>query len=376
MAQSFEAFYPVRPLDGLDPTDDPLVLSVDGKGIVMRKGALRAAPEKAAERKARKLKTRLSRGENANRKRMATVATVFSIAAQARTAEAVMGLKEDTAPRPRARDKRVWTSVEQPPADVIEQVFQEALDRDPEQRLPWGILVDGQDHQQKTIRAGLRQRPIQATLVLAFIHVVEYLWAPLRICCACAWRRPAVLGMLMYRLYIPLPALRRSPPATRSLRFLEVPLWNAAYGFHADGSEAAEARVAERALKILQGKASGVAAGMRRRASLRELTPAQRKPVDTCANYLLKYGSMLIYDEYLAKGLPIATGVIEGACRHLVKDRMDITGARWGLQRAEAILKLRSLQASNDFDAYWNFYTAQSLKKNHASNYAGPKEAA
>jgi hypothetical protein len=59
--------------------------------------------------------------------------------------------------------------------------------------------------------------------------------------------------------------------------------------------------------------------------------------VDTCADYLLKY------DEYLAAGLPIATGVIEGACRHLIKDRMDITGARWGLQSAEAILKLRSL---------------------------------
>ena len=70
-----------------------------------------------------------------------------------------------------------------------------------------------------------------------------------------------------------------------------------------------------------------------------------RKPVDTCANYLLKYSPYLRYNEYLEQGMPIATGVIEGACRHLIKDRMDITGARWSLSGAEAILKLRSLRA-------------------------------
>ena len=87
-------------------------------------------------------------------------------------------------------------------------------------------------------------------------------------------------------------------------------------------------------------------------------------------NSLLTYRDMLRYDTYLAQGLPIATGVIEGACRHLVKDRMDITGARWRLQRAEAVLKLRSLQSSGDADAYWDFYKAQALRRNHASRYA------
>jgi hypothetical protein len=93
--------------------------------------------------------------------------------------------------------------------------------------------------------------------------------------------------------------------------------------------------------------------------------------VDTCADYLLKYQQMLKYDEYLAAGLPIATGVIEGACPHLIKDRMDVTGARWGLQSAEAILKLRSLHSSGDLDGYWNFYKSQTLKHNHASRYNG-----
>ena len=91
--------------------------------------------------------------------------------------------------------------------------------------------------------------------------------------------------------------------------------------------------------------------------------------MDDCAEYLLNYKDMLKYDEYLAAGLPIATGVIEGACRHLVNDRMDITGARWGLQRAEAILKLRSLKSSGDSEVYWDFYKDQTLKRNHTSRY-------
>ncbi len=91
----------------------------------------------------------------------------------------------------------------------------------------------------------------------------------------------------------------------------------------------------------------------------RGLSRDTRKPVDTCADYLLKYAPYLHYDRYLAAGYPIATGVIEGACRHLVRDRMELTGARWRLVGAEAVLKLRALRASGDFDAYWDFHEAR-----------------
>jgi hypothetical protein len=74
---------------------------------------------------------------------------------------------------------------------------------------------------------------------------------------------------------------------------------------------------------------------------------------------------MLRYDRYLG-GLPHATGVIEGACRHLVKERMDITGARWRLRSAEAVLKLRSLHSSGDTETYWAFHKAQEQTRNHA----------
>ena len=71
----------------------------------------------------------------------------------------------------------------------------------------------------------------------------------------------------------------------------------------------------------------------------------------------------------LKKGWPIATGIIEGACRHIVKDRMDITGARWGLEGAEAILKLRALIATGDIEDYWRFHLRQEHKRIHGAIY-------
>lgn len=110
---------------------------------------------------------------------------------------------------------------------------------------------------------------------------------------------------------------------------------------------------------------------MRRSATLRQLTPSQRKPVDNCARYLLNNANYLKYDDYLKAGLPIATGVIEGACRHLIKDRMDITGARWSLAGAEAVLRLRSVYISGDWDEYWRFHLLQEHQRNHLALYQG-----
>ena len=146
-------------------------------------------------------------------------------------------------------------------------------------------------------------------------------------------------------------------------------LWKAAFVFHSHTSKQAEAWVSKRLLLILEGKSSIVAAGMRRSATLRQLTPSERKPVDTCAKYLLNNAAYLKYDHYLKAGLPIATGVIEGACRHLIKDRMDITGARWSLKGAEAVLRLRSLYISGDWHEYWRFHLKQEYKRNHNALY-------
>ncbi len=83
------------------------------------------------------------------------------------------------------------------------------------------------------------------------------------------------------------------------------------------------------------------------------------------SDYLLKNKERLDYATALANGWPIATGIIEGACRHLVKDRMDLTGARWSLDGAEAVLRLRSLRASGDFEEYMAFHHRQERQRNY-----------
>ena len=150
-------------------------------------------------------------------------------------------------------------------------------------------------------------------------------------------------------------------------------LWKAAYVFHPEGSSEAEAWVTERLLWLLCGDAGQVIASIRRTATCRGLTAAVRKPADTCADYIDHYKAYVEYDAYLQAGLPIATGVIEGACRHVIRDRMEITGARWSLEGAEAILRLRSLRASGDLDAYWRHHEQRELARNHAAQYAKGK---
>jgi hypothetical protein len=100
------------------------------------------------------------------------------------------------------------------------------------------------------------------------------------------------------------------------------------------------------------------------------LRGAKREAVDACVGYLTGHLDQLGYDTALAAGWPIATGAIEGACRHLIGDRLDITGARWGLDGAEAVLKLRALNDNGDFDEYWTFH----LAREHERLYPTPDQ--
>lgn len=128
VAQDFEAFYQSCEITVPEDTPDPLIMNLDGKGIVMQREGLREATRKAAERERHKLKTRLSAGEKRNRKRMATVATVYSFAPHPRTAETLMGVEEAENTRiPRARNKRVWASVKREAHAVTEEVCDTGL---------------------------------------------------------------------------------------------------------------------------------------------------------------------------------------------------------------------------------------------------------
>jgi len=125
-------------------------------------------------------------------------------------------------------------------------------------------------------------------------------------------------------------------------------------------------------VRILAGEADAVIAALGQQATDAGLTAQQRGGVDACIGYLTAKRELLGYHTALARGWPIATGVIEGACRHLVGDRLDITGARWGLHGAEAVLKLRALWTNGDFDAYWRFHLAREHRRVHQARYQQP----
>jgi hypothetical protein len=316
-AADIDAFYrAVVPQPCSDAT--VLVLSVDGKGVVMRPEALREATVKAAQAKgANTYRTRLASGEKQGRKRMATLGVVYDATPAPRRAHDVICVPAATAegrsgqrPRrggPKAQAKWLTGSITQSSEQVIKAVFDQAEQRDPTHRRTWVVLVDGARHQLDLIRAEAVRRNVTVHILVDFIHVLEY-------------------------------------------------LWKAAWCFYSDADPAAEPWVAGHALKILAGDVDAVITSVQTQAADAGLTAHQRGGVDTCIGYLTAKRELLGYNTALARGWPIATGVIEGACRHLVGDRLDITGARWGLHGAEAVLKLRALWTNGDFPAYWQFH--------------------
>lgn len=328
-ARDVAAFYVAQPLVE-ERVDQFLVITTDGKGIVMRQEHLRGETRKAAEKAEKKRRgrpmKRLAPGEKRGRKRMAQLAVVYSVDPYVRTADELLAELKPVrdamrARRPRPVNKRVWASVTDSPEEVIEVAFAEAQRRDPEHHRTWVVVVDGSPSQLDLVKQAAKRHAVDVRIVIDFIHVLEY-------------------------------------------------LWGAAHCFHKAQADA-EAWVHKRLRMLLEGTpASDVAAGMTRSATLNALD--ERKGVDKCAGYLLKLGHHTNYADAIAIGAPIASGVVEGMCRYLVNDRMDKTGSRWSLQGAESVLHLRVLRANDDFDDYWRFHFAAEYQRHHADRYDGP----
>ena len=133
-------------------------------------------------------------------------------------------------------------------------------------------------------------------------------------------------------------------------------LWDAAWCFFDEGDRAAEKWMVDKMRALLAGRSSRVAASLRATATRRKLTGNRRKRVDRAAQYLLNNTEYLRYDVALSKGLPITTSAVEGACKNLIADRFERAGARWSLRGAEALLALRGVYRSKDWDAFWRFH--------------------
>ncbi|MGH9305200.1 MAG: ISKra4 family transposase, partial [Acidimicrobiales bacterium] len=283
---------------------------------------LREATQKAA-RTTKKLETRLSKGEKRNRKRLAEVGAVYDVTPVPRRAGDVLASQAGQArppEAPTAKNKWVSASVVEDASEVVGRLFDEAERRDPTRKRSWVALVDGNNHQIDRIGVEAKTRGVDVQIVVDLVHVLEY-------------------------------------------------LWGAAWCFFQEGDAAAEEWVRGRALSVLEGHAREVAAGVRRRATAEGLATAKRKKADDAARYLVNKAPYLDYPTALVSGWPIATGVIEGACRYLVADRMDITGARWSVDGAEAVLKLRAVRANGDFADYWRFHLDHERQRVHESRY-------
>ena len=293
---------------------------------VMRPRALRAATAKAAARLG-KMRTRLSAGEKPNRKRMASLVTVYDAEPAKRRPHDVIappgGRHGARRPRPGPKALAKWLagSVRKDPAEVIAAAFDEAEARDPGHLRTWVVLVDGAEHQLDLIRAEAGRRRAQIHIVIDLIHVLEY-------------------------------------------------IWKAAWTLHDARDPAAEDWVAARALAVLVGDSARASQEITAAVSAASLPASRRTGADACVRYLNARHEYLRYDQALAEGWPIATGVIEGACRHLIADRLDIGGARWGLDGAEAVLTLRAVISNGDFEEYWRYH----LAREHQRLYPGTKQ--
>jgi hypothetical protein len=333
-AADAERFYQDQVRDQLAPAGaggeeqgslPPLAISADGKGVAMLPEARRRRT-RAPEQKVRTFDKRAGTGEKTGCKRMAETGCVFDVAVPdgpARTPEQVMRPDPGTAKdRPRAENRWYACDITAGRDVTIGKIFDQADRRDPGHRRTWIALVDGDIYQLGLIQAAAAARGITLVILVDFIHVLEY-------------------------------------------------LWKTAWCFHAPRDPAMEDWVIAQALDILHGRTPAVIARIARLAADHPPRPGgeHAKVIRKTLHYLAAKQPFMDYPRALAEGWPIATGVIEGACRHLVQDRMGITGARWGLDGAQAMLWLRAIAASGDTSAYWDYHIQQEHQRNHLSRY-------
>jgi len=318
---------PVLPAAGQEGNLPPLGLSADSKGVAMLPAARRRTST-APGKRVRNFRKRAGTGEKKGHKRMAETGCVFDVAppdpdGPPRTPEQVMRPDPGTAANaPRAVNRWYACDITAGREVTIGKVFDEAERRDPGHARTWIALADGDNCQLALIRAQAADRGITITIIIDFIHVLGY-------------------------------------------------LWKAAWCFHAPRDPAMEDWVTAQGLDILHGRVTDVITRIARLAEEHPPRPGSEhaKIIRTTLHYLDAKQDLMDYPRALANGWPIATGVIEGACRHLVQDRMGITGARWGLDGAQAVLWLRAISASGDTTAYWDWHIGQEHQRNHLSRY-------
>lgn len=298
-AADVESYYAQKPAPQPVEEAEILVIQADGKGVPM---VLEAPPEP---------QVRLGKGQKRGRKKEAMVTSIYTIAAHIRTPQAVVDSffrhnPTDTVPnRCRPQHKHIWATLAGKDT-ALARLAQQVAAREGDHILARVALCDGYEPLQTRIT---KQFP-DFTLILDFIHADEYLWEVAN----------ALLG-------------EQHP------RRLE---WMADY-----------------TLKILSGQTEQVIASFRHMAQDKQYTPTQRAQLEKTASYFQRNLPYMDYDTYLKRGWPIASGVIEGACRHFVKDRCELSGMRWTWIGVENLFRLRAVAENGDWDEYHQFRKRQ-----------------
>ena len=203
--------------------------------------------------------------------------------------------------------------------EVFDWMAQENAQRNPHQDKPTVVLIDGQDSLWTAAWSAIPGDDV--TEILDIIHVSGY-------------------------------------------------VWDAANLLYLQGSSEARWWAKEQLGRVLQGQVGAVIRDLKTQAKGRTLTAAQRKSLDGICTYFANNSHRMAYDAYLAEGFPIATGVIEGACRCLVKDRMERSGMRWIVRGAQAMLALRSISFSGLWDDFMPFHIKRELNRLYGAGAA------
>lgn len=315
-AADFDEFYRTRPFDTNDVEDSIIVAAVDCKGIPMVKSELLDSNGMV----------RRGKGQKAQKKKMATVAAVFTQQPCIRTPQQVVDSLFGTTQKPkgthksRCNNKRVWASLTSGKDLFIDDVVQEVMRRNHRNKRFLVVVTDGERALQQKISRALKN----VLLVLDLVHVLEK-------------------------------------------------LWKASYVFHEESSVQAQLFVKNRALAILNGNVGQVVKGLRSMVTKRKVSGNKRTILTNVSNYLYGNRSRMKYHIYLKKGLPIASGSVEGACKNLIKDRMERSGMRWTQRTAEAMVKMRATYLSGDFEEYWKFHIDQEQKRIYSVNWKAVK---
>jgi hypothetical protein len=308
-------FYEERARDAEEeeqPASDVIMMQGDGKGIAMRPEHRRNAGKQD--------------GTRPGIKKMAEIVAVAGFTPAVRVPEDIAAppARRKAHPGPEARDKWVSASVTESIQDMIAAAYDEADRRDPERVRQRVFLAGGNKQQITAIQAGAEERGLKVPVLIDCIHVSGY------------------IGKAASALHPDDPVLARQ--------------W-------ADGQ----------LLRVLHGRAKAVAATLASVAARTRADPRKRDPgltdVDRAVTCLDNNRQHMKYDKALGKGWPVATGMIEGACRFVIGDRFGITGARWSPDGAGDILKIRAIVVNGDLDDYMRYYKNRYRDEHHLARY-------